>query len=74
MPIDIKIKDRQHDGTQNITACPVCSARMEHFSSIPAAAHLPELLRFKCRECGCFNTVEAPDGQAKAIAARREWL
>jgi len=48
---------------KNIPACPICKARMEHFSSIPAAAHLPELLRFKCQECGCFKTIEAPDSQ-----------
>jgi hypothetical protein len=56
---------------KSILICPVCDSPMDMFASIPAAAHLPELLRFKCQPCGCFKTIEAPavvDRDAKAAA------
>ena len=54
------LKDR------NTPSCPICSNQMVHFASIPAAVHLPELLRFKCEGCSCFKTIESPDGPPEA--------
>jgi rubredoxin len=52
----------------NAPSCPVCKTRMEHFASIPAAANLPKLLRFKCQQCGCFKTIEDPDAASSDAA------
>ena len=48
-------------------SCPVCNTPMDYFASIPAAVNLPELLRFKCQECGLFKTIEDPAWQEQQI-------
>ena len=51
------------DMRMNTVPCPLCGSQMDPFASIPAAADLPELLRFRCQPCGVFKTVEVPDWQ-----------
>ena len=46
--------------------CAVCQGKMDHVSTIPAAPKLPELLRFRCRTCGSYKTVEGMSAPADA--------
>ncbi len=50
-------------------SCTVCDSRMEQFCTIPAAASLPELKRFRCRSCGSYKTVEGPSLSADERAS-----
>lgn len=32
---------------------------MDHFLTIPAVSRLPEILRYRCRSCGAYKTIES---------------
>lgn len=40
-------------------SCTVCEGTMDHFLTIPAVSRLPEILRYRCRTCGAYKTVES---------------
>ena len=49
--------------------CDVCVGAMDLFVTIPAVLKLPEILRFRCRSCGCYKTVEHHTAEVSGRAA-----